>query len=154
MMTPMKHAAMQIPEHCWVAVCDGGQALLLRNEGTLHHPDLATVWASSRRLKPTHQLGTSRPGRFVQPFSVARGALEQTDLHQKMETDLLRMLVARLGRAISAREADQIIVVASGKALGWLRNNMPPAVRHAVVGEVNKDLTHFPPAGIQRRLNP
>lgn len=149
----MKHSAIQIPEHCWVAVCDGGQALLLCNKGSLRHPDLVTVWTSSQQPKPTHELGASRPGRFAQPFGVARGAMEQTDLHQKMEIDLLRTMVARLARAIRAKEADQVIVVASDKALGWLRSNMPPAVRRAIVNEVNKDLAHFPPAAIQRRLN-
>lgn len=150
----MGHSAIHISENCWIAVCDSEQARLLRNKGDARRPNLATVWASFRQGKLAHDLGTNRPGRFPQPFAfgVGRGASKQMGLHQKVETDRLRIMISRLARAVRGKRAKEIIIVAPESVLGWVRSNMPRAVEHAVVSELRQDLAHCSPDGIQQHL--
>ena len=148
----MKNSATRIPENCWVAVCGGQQVVLLRNRGDDGSPNLVTLWASSNCGKLTHELGAGKPGRVMQRFGVARSALEQTDLHQKAETDLLKEMMNRLARAVRLKETSKIILIAPATALGWIREHMPRAVQHAVIDELSKDLTHCSVEDIQRHL--
>lgn len=134
----MKNSTMRVPENCLVAVCDGGQALVLRNRGSACAPSLVTIWGASNQGKLTHELGTSRPGRVMLRAGTARSALEQTDLHQKAETDLLRSMMSRLAQAVRMKETDKIILVAPANVMGWMREHMPRAVEQAVIGALSK----------------
>lgn len=148
----MKNSKMRIPENCWVAVCDGKQALLLRNRGDARHPDLVVIWSLSNPGELTHELGSDRPGRVMRRYGTARSAVEQPDLHQKAETELLEAMMRQIGEAIHLKQAGSVIFVAPASALGWIRKHMPAAVEQVVVGELCKDLTHYSVHDIQQYL--
>lgn len=148
----MKNSKIRMPENCWVAVCDGKQALLLRNRGDARHPDLVVIWSLSNPGELTHELGNDRPGRVMPRYGTARSAVEQPDLHQKAETELLEAMMRQIDEAIHLKRASGVIFVAPTSVLGWIRKHMPKAVEQAVVGELGKDLTHFSVNDIQQYL--
>ena len=143
---------IRMPENCWVAVCDGKQALLLRNRGDARHPDLVVIWSLSNPGELTHELGNDRPGRVMPRYGTARSAVEQPDLHQKAETELLEAMMRQIDEAIHLKRASGVIFVAPTSVLGWIRKHMPKAVEQAVVGELGKDLPHFWANDIQQYL--
>ncbi len=143
---------IRMPENCWVAVCDGKQALLLRNRGDARYPDLVVIWSLSNPGELTHELGNDRPGRVMPRYGTARSAVEQPDLHQKAETELLEAMMRQIDEAIHLKRASGVIFVAPTSVLGWIRKHMPKAVEQAVVGELGKDLTHFSVNDIQQYL--
>lgn len=143
---------MKLRQGTWVVVCDGRKTIVLENVGDEEYPDLRTRSALEAEDAPTSALGTDRPGRVHQRFGEARSGVEQTDWHDQDEQEFLKALAARLDKAVQAKEAAHLVIVAPPRALGVLRKAFSQHVRDAIVAEIDKDLASHPVPDIEKHL--
>jgi protein required for attachment to host cells len=136
----------------WVVVCDGRKALILENVGDAKFPNLRTRETHEHPDRPTHEQGTSQPGRAFQSMGHGRSAVSQTDWHDEAERTFLRNLAARLNSAVASGQARAVTMIAAPRALGMIRPNYSTGLRAAIVQEVHKDLVKTPIAEIERML--
>lgn len=136
----------------WVVVCDGRKALILENEGDEKFPNLRMHETHEHDDAKTSEQGTDRPGRFSDPGSPGRSAVEQTDWHDQAEQDFLKQLAERLEVAIRKEETRSLIIVAAPRALGVLRSAYGNGVRDAIAAEIHKDMVNMPVYEIEKRL--
>jgi protein required for attachment to host cells len=136
----------------WVAVCDGARALLLENVGDAKFANLKTQKVYEQEDPKTHEVGTDAPGRAFSSVGAARSSMEQTDWHSQSEERFLRALAGHLDAAVQAGQIKSLIVIAPPRALGVLRQAYSVNLRHALRGEIDKDLVHLPVYEIEKHL--
>jgi protein required for attachment to host cells len=136
----------------WIVVCDGRKALILENAGDLKFPHLRLKESFDEPNPPTHEQGTSPPGRTFQSVGNRRGAVAQTDWHDEAEQAFLRRLAERIDQAVARHEVKKITVIAAPRALGMIRKLYSPNVAAAVAEEIDKDLVKAPVSEIERQL--
>jgi protein required for attachment to host cells len=134
----------------WVVVCDGRKALILENNGDVKFPNLHTRETREHPDLPTHLLGSSPPGVSHQSVGNRRSSVEQTDWHDQAERSFLHELAKRLDNALSRGEAKRLILVASPRALGMIREAYTASIRDALAQEIAKDLVKSPVHEIER----
>jgi len=143
---------VRIPWNCWVVVCDGGKALVFRNDGDAELVNLKPLDILAQFEPPTRDLGTDRPGRVHQSFGGSRSAVEESDLHADAEAEFIAKLAGRLDEAVGKHEVTHLILVAPPKALGIFRKHMTPRLHAIVKAEVGKDLAQLSTSEIERHL--
>ena len=137
----------------WIVACDGHKALILKNTGSRANPKLHVEETHEQSVPRTSELGSDRPGRVQESVgSGARSAVGQTDWHDQAEQEFLIALARLLDARIKEGFAGSIVVAASPRALGVLREAYTPAVRKAVMVEVAKDYVNLPVPEIERFL--
>jgi protein required for attachment to host cells len=122
----------------------------LENAGDEKFPNLQTREAFDHPDLSTHEQGVSPPGRSFQSVGQRRSAVSQTDWHDEAERSFLKKLVERLNSVIAAGETKAITMIAPPRALGMIRPIYSPALRHAIVREIAKDLVKQPIHEIER----
>lgn len=147
---PTSHRA-SLPHLGLLIVCDGGRALIMRNDGTPYQPKLRMVEALQHHAAPTRELGTERPGRVHASTGAARSAVEANDYHDTEETAFLQRVCTQIEQAAAgeARPA-RLVVAAPPRVIGELRSLLPPPIRDLVSVEVGKDLTKLSIDEIER----
>ena|SRR5581483_11134640 len=133
----------------WIVACDGRKALILENKGDEKFPNLHARETHEHPDLPTHLQGTSRPGVSHQSVGHSRSAVQQTDWHEQAERTFVHDLAKRLDQALSHRETKRLLLIASPRALGVIREFYTPAVRAALVGEIAKDVVKLPISEIE-----
>jgi protein required for attachment to host cells len=94
-----------------------------------------------------------RPGRTFDSAGHGRHAMEPPTDPKRVEQHAFFTEVAeRLEAAARGGKFDRLVLVAEPRALGELRRLLAPAVAAKVSAELDKDLTHLPPAEIGERL--
>ena len=78
--------------------------------------------------------------------------MEQTDWHDQSERAFLTALASRLDVALTKGEAKSLMMIASPRALGMIREVYSSAVRKAIRVELGKDLVKVPVHEIEKRL--
>ena len=136
----------------WVVVCDGRKALVLENIGDAKYPNLHTREVHEHSETRTSEQGTDRPGKTHPSEGTARSAMEQTDWHDQSERAFLTALASRLHVALTKGETKSLIMIASPRALGMIREVYSSAVRSAIRAEVAKDLVKLPVHEIENQL--
>jgi protein required for attachment to host cells len=136
----------------WVVVCDGRKALICVNAGDEKSLNLRLVEERAADNPPTSAQGTDRPGRVQQSVGARRGAVQQTDWHDRAEQAFLAELAKRLDGAIAARETSALVIAAPARALGMLRPQLAAATRKAVRRELEKDYVKVPLSELEKRL--
>ncbi|QIB34089.1 host attachment protein [Ancylobacter pratisalsi] len=143
---------IKIEAGAWVVVCDGRKALILCNKGDATFPNLRTHLVYEQENPPTSAQGTDAPGRVHQSASPARSSVEPTDWHDEAERDFLRDLAGKLDAALTAGEAQSLVIVAAPRALGVLRPLYSPALKTAITAEVDRDMVKLPVYEIEKHL--
>jgi protein required for attachment to host cells len=136
----------------WVVVCDGRKALILENLGDGRLLDLRMKEVREHADASTHAQGTDAPGRVHPSVGTARSAVEQTDWHDAAEQAFLESLAYHLDAAVRQGSVKRLLVTAPPRALGMLRRAYSPALRAAIVREIDKDWVKMEVAEIERRL--
>jgi protein required for attachment to host cells len=136
----------------WVAVCDGGKALLFENQGNHVHPNLRLIKALAHDDRPTHELGSSGPGRTFSGAHGRHAAFEETDLQDEAERRFLKDFAAQLDRLISEKHPASLILAAPAHALGMIRPSLSEATRHVLKAELVRDLVKLPSYEIEKHL--
>lgn len=135
--------SVNVPSNALVLVSDGRRARLLRNRGTPVKPELIIEQAIEHENPPTREQGTDKPGRRQGANASTRGAIEQTDWHQREEEHFAAELAEVLYKLGHAGKFDELVVVAPPKMLGDLRAKFHPEVAGAVIAELPRDLTRY-----------
>ncbi|WP_428027366.1 host attachment protein [Altererythrobacter sp.] len=132
---------MKLPHKAHVAIVDGENFTLYRNEGQIFEPRLAKV--ESPDLKPTnfsagvrHQDHLGRMLGRTQLDELAHGAAVATWLN---------------GKAI-AGELGDVLIVADPKTLGEMRQHFHPELEKRLTGELAKTLTSKKIPGIEKAI--
>lgn len=96
---------------------------------------------------------TERPGRTRESYGTARHAIQREHTPRREEAArFARRIARRLDDARRRDEFDSLVVVASPRFLGLVRDWLTKPTRARVVREIHKDLVHSPPGALARQL--
>jgi protein required for attachment to host cells len=143
---------LKIAQGEWVVVCDGAKALVLENVGDEKFPNLQTKEVYEEKHPATRDQGSDAPGRAQASVGTARSSVGQTDWHDQDERRFLDKLMAHLDAEVTAGHLKTMIMVASPRALGVIRQAYSPQLRDAVREEIDKDLVKLPVHEIEKHL--
>jgi len=135
-----------------VAALDGRRALIMRNIGDVPHPRLSVIEALEHVAPANRALHTDRPGRVLQSAASFHSSVELVDRHEEEERAFIGEVAARLEAIVGEVTGRRLFVVAPPRALGWLRQAYPDAVRAAVKSEIDEDWVHLAVEAIARRV--
>jgi protein required for attachment to host cells len=136
----------------WVVVCDGAKALVLENAGDEMFPNLKMKEVYQHDNEATRDQGSDAPGRSHASNGTARSSMEQTDWHAQGERRFLEKLAIRLDAAVQAGEVKSLVIAASPRALGTLRQFYTQGLRNILAAEIDKDLVKMPVHEIEKHL--
>jgi len=145
-MSPLRHKTT------WIAVADGGKALVLVNDGTDRAPSLRVVAKSEFDNPATHAQGADQPGRKAVPGTGQRSAMETTDWHAFEESRFIDEFAGRLNRAATRGQFERLILAAPPKVLGRLRPALSVQAAASIVAEIGSDLTKHPVDAIEEHI--
>lgn len=136
----------------WVAVCDGRKALLLENKGTREFPKLETRENFEQENPPTHVQGSSPPGRAFSTAGGRRGAVAESDTHDRAERTFLEKFAKCIDRHARDHDIHSLILVAPARALGMIRPALSEPTRRVLVAELDRDYVNLPLFQIEQHL--
>ena len=128
----------------WVVLADGEHARVV--SPSPEHLQFATrnAFDSITAHRPSHDLGTDRPGRSFESGGTLRHAITpKQDPHEAAKHDFL-MQVAHEVNEQAAGGFDRLVLVAPAHALHDLREAMGAQAAGKMVGTLAKDLTKVP----------
>ena len=127
----------------WIVVADGARARIFARQGRRKPLLLIEEADSPDARRPTRDQGTGKPGRGFSPTSGRHEFSDPVDWHEAAKTEFLRDLADRIVEYKRDGAFDEIILVASPRALGALRSRLGNQLGRHLKGEVNKDLTQL-----------
>lgn len=137
----------------WILVADGQRAQVYRSDGWGHGLQAVDGKHFERKLPPSRDLGTDKPGRV---FSSAQGrpsAVGEPDaLHRAAKERFMKSVAGMLDDGARADAFARLVIVAPPEALGEIRATLSEMAKKRVVAEVNKDLTHLPLPTLEKQL--
>lgn len=136
----------------WIAVADGGKAMLLVNDGTDAAPLLSVLAKDELDNPAAREQGADRPGRRPDPGAGQRSAMEATDWHELGEARFVHGFAERLNRAAEQGRFERLVLIAPPKVLGQLRPALSARVAGCLVAEIGSDLTGQPVDQIAQHL--
>jgi protein required for attachment to host cells len=136
----------------WVAVADGGKAMILVNDGSDSAPLLSVLSKEELDNPVARKQGEDRPGRRPDTGTGQRSAMEETDWHELGEEKFVRGFAERLNRAASAGRFDRLVLAVPPRVLGQLRKDLSTAAAGCIAAEIGNDLTGLPVGEIERHL--
>ena len=143
---------LSLPHDAIVFVGDGRKALFLRNEGDEKFPNLKTEQVFRDQNLPTHEQGTDRPGRVFSSVGHIRSSVEPTDWHDIEAHRFADQVAAALEKLVRERDVTTLVIVAPPRTLAELRKAFHQDVKHRIIAEIDKDLTHEPIHKIEKYL--
>ena len=132
---------MKIAHGTLVMAADGEKALLFRNEGDRKFTVLQTLTHEAIANRPTHEIGSDRPGRSFSSTGRRRSGYGETDWHRETEERFARKAAEMLEEAAEGNEAG-LVIVAPPQFLGSLRDRLGASVKRRLLAEITKDLVH------------
>lgn len=132
---------MKLPHNAHVALLDGENFTLYRNDGQLFEPKLVEI---------------AKPSLDVTNFSA--GVQHQDDVGRKLGRtqldELARGTAATewLNVKAIAGEIENLLIIADPKTLGEMRQNYHGELKKLIVGEIDKTLTGQPIARIEEAI--
>jgi protein required for attachment to host cells len=135
----------------WVLIADGGRARILQSTGAGRPLEPVAGMRFTHKLPPAHDLVSDRQTRSFESVGHARHPVSAgLDPHRKEKEKFAVELAAILEQQVKV--FNRLIVVASAKAMGELRDALSESVRKKVEKEVVKDLTKTPDSEIASHL--
>jgi protein required for attachment to host cells len=141
-----------IPANCWILVCDGAKAQILRNDGDERKVHLVTVESFDQKLPAAHDMGADKPGRMHQSQGESRSSNEETDLHEQGEHNFIAHTVARMDVLAREHKVAALVIVAPPRALGVLRKHLTQGLNAVITEQINKDFAQLSVHDIQAHL--
>lgn len=145
---------VRISKGALVLVCDGGRAILLRNEGDANAINLVVVEHLADGAGRTSSLGSDRPGKIGTPSArTRRAAFDEADLHAEAERRFLSQVATNVARRCDEDKIPGIVVISPPRVLGLVRELLPEKTKQLVLAEIAKDLGKKPVASIEDYLS-
>jgi len=143
----MKH------QKIWIVVADGGRAQFFCNNGPGSGLEPALSQALVADNRPSRDIASDRPGRTFNSVGKGRHSVQpSTDPHEYEQELFARAIAKLLAKKCVQKEFDKIILIAAPKMLGALRFALDPITSRLVIGEIDKNLTKFPPGDLAQYL--
>ncbi len=136
----------------WVLIADGEKALFLENVGDDQDMHLQVIRKEEQDNPASSEQGTDRPGRFNDGPSVQRSAVQDTDWHALEKERFAKDLADMLYKSAHAGQFEKIVLVASPRVLGDLREALHTEVTSRVIAEIPQTHTNQPIIDIERML--
>jgi len=143
---------MRVPNGAKVIVIDGNKMLLMENRGEAFEPRLEVLDEQRQDNPADREQATDRPGRAFSSVGSGRSAYQETDFHEQAEDNFAAEAAEQINRLSRDGGQGGIVVVASPRTLGRLRQHYAPDVSRCLLAEINKDLTGHPVPEIERCL--
>lgn len=138
----------------WVLIANGAQARVLENTGP--GKGLKPVEGMDWAIEPlqAQDIVSDRPGAHRTPSGFGRGGMEpRTDPVEHREAEFVKTVATELDHRIQNGAFDRLVIAAAPIALGDLRKSISPAVKKAIIAELNKDLTNLPSAQLDKHFD-
>ncbi len=132
---------MDLPNGTLVAIADGEQLLLFRNDGDEQHINLANV------KSPKISLDNKSAGAKDQD-----GGPGGYDARQLDEFAHAAGVAEWLNGEVLKNKIDKLVVVADPRSLGEMRRHFHKETEAALIGELAKTLTNSPVPDIEKAL--
>ncbi|WOI55247.1 host attachment family protein [Palleronia sp. LCG004] len=132
----------RLTEGTWVLIADGEKALILENQTDHEDPYLTVLTKEEQENPPDREQSANRRGRFNDSNGVHRSAVEDTDWHELAKEQFASDVSDMLYKRAHGKAFDSIVIVASPKILGELRDNLHQEVTQKVIAEIPKTLTN------------
>lgn len=136
----------------WMLVADGRRARLLveqRRGATLEEP---ADWAMEISEEDLYD-PQDRPPRSFDRVCSGRHAMDKgRSLHEQEEEKFLKRVADRIGEAEKHNAFDYLVIAAPPRALGLLRNMLPPGAKSRIRADLSKDLLDEPMPKLRERL--
>lgn len=127
----------------WVVAGDGGGYRIFSCQ-RLGGPLGLVMEASNPADKPTHEIGSDRPGRSQGGPGQARHAFQnKVDWHAEAEKDFAKALGVMLSDRYREKAFDRLCLIAPAKFLGDIRPHLPLRELAENFSQLTKDLTHL-----------
>jgi len=137
----------------WILIADGARARLVVKANNIdgYKQVIDTDFITDNR--PSHEIGTERPGRTHDSAGSARHALQPpADPHREEKRHLAKRVAAFLEEQRQQKAFERLVVIAAPQALGDLRGSFPVPLQSMVAEEIDKDLTMFSLNDLQDKL--
>lgn len=137
----------------WLLVADGRRARVLiepRRGAALQTPK---NWALEIGPDETYD-AQDRPPRSFDRVGAGRHAMDKgRSLHEQEEENFLKRVAERITDAEKHGQFEHLAIAAPPRALGFLRAQLPPAVRARVRAETPKDVVDENTDALRERLH-
>lgn len=144
----MKH------QKTWYVIADGGRARFVERREENGAFDTVREFVSPDLHRPSHELGTERPGRAHESASTTRHALQpRVDPHTTEKHAFAAQIGNELNQAGARGEFERLVLIAPARVLRDLRVALDHAARQKVMGQLQKDLTRSPNADLPEHLS-
>jgi protein required for attachment to host cells len=141
------------PTRTWIVIADGSRAHILLNEG----PDKGLSFVPGTDFRhatpPNREIYTERPGRTHESAGVSRSSEHRNDAHAQQKEEFVQALITFLREKLSAKDFDRWVLVAPPEILSGFREHLDPTLKHALAGELAKNLTKIPSGEISGHLH-
>lgn len=140
--------------HIWILVADGETARIYSSSSQSDRLETAVPFEFRMSNPPTREQGTERPGRVYESSGMARHAAEpRVDWHREQKREFAREIGRFLQEKTRDGAFDVLLLAAPPQMMGDLREELDPATRKLVSGEIVKDMTHLGPQELQKYLS-
>jgi protein required for attachment to host cells len=138
-------------ETTWLVVADGRRARIYSaRRGDIGLTELHSLIGDAR---PTHEIGTDRPGRVHESATSERHAMApRVDWSRQAKQQFAGEVAALVNEGGLKKSYDRLIVVAPAEALGDLRKAFDRHALDRVGAEIEKDLTKLAPHELVNHL--
>lgn len=116
----------------WIAVFDGGRAVVFHNTGFDDAPSLRLVFGMENDAAKSSELGADRPGRYPTPDG-GRTVVPFTNLHEKQELAFIEALARRVNDHARRNQFDRLLLVAPAACIRRFREKAPEAYAKQVI---------------------
>lgn len=142
---------MKLPTGTLVAVLDGANYILFRNDGDEDIINLSALDSERLNVPPTRELGTDRPGEF-RPKNLGHGSPEARDLHEQAETHFAKKMLARIETYLAKDTGNKIVIVSDPDTLGQIRKEYSATLKSQLLEDIAKNFSDHPVPDIEKFL--
>lgn len=136
----------------WMLVADGRRARVLierRRGAPLEEPEDWVMQIGEEDLYDPQD----RPPRSFDRTGAGRHAMDGgRSLHEAEEEKFLKRVAGRLSEAEKHNQFDHLVIAAPPRALGLLRNMLPPAAKARIRADLSKDVLDESAPQLRERL--
>ena len=134
----------ELKKGTWVVVTDSEKALFLRNLTDHEDPNLNVFDEEEQENPSDREQGANKPGRMGDTGVQQRSSMDDTDWHELQKERFAHDLAEHLYEEAHKGAFERLVLVASPKGLGDLRDALHKEVASKVVAEIPKTLTNHP----------
>ncbi|MEL7031611.1 MAG: host attachment protein [Pseudomonadota bacterium] len=141
---------MKLENGIWVAVCDGGKFLLLKNRGDTDMMDLRVI--AHEEIDRDAQIGRETRGPSPDGPQAKKGRSQNLSVEELSEQRFVNSVGAELDERVQSGAIDKIVLIADPRTLGRLRSRMNEQTREAIIEEIGGDFAHNTVADVEAVL--